>query len=289
MSDSYKKYSGQVRYDPINSQAIKYNQSVKEYYILKYNNNANIAIDIGSGKGKDIQYWINAGIKFLIGIEPSQDSIISAIRRYKNERNKIKITYLNGVGNKDWNNGDATLRNEDRNRFIDLFNKSNIKANAINLCFTIHYMMSNKTDFDTLFNNMDNHLINNGKVVILFMDGLKMHKLLQANNGVYSIKNKDQIVFQCTAKYDYTKNKVKIYGTPINVFFLSVTGLENAPDENLVVPSVLKKYFRNKNYELIENKKLSDVFPDKYNELENFQKEIVDLYRTIVFEKKMIL
>lgn len=289
MSESYKKYSGQVRYDPVNSLAIKYNQGVKEHYIMKYNKNANIVIDIGSGKGKDIHYWINARIKFLIGIEPSQDSIMAAIKRYKYERSKIKIAYLNGVGNKNWDNGDAALRNEDKGRFIDLFGKSNVKANSINLCFTIHYMMSNKSDFDILFNNINNHLMQNGKVLVLFMDGLKIHKLLQKNNGVYAIKNKDQVVFQCTAKYDHTKNKVKIFGTPINVFFLSVTGLENAPDENLVVPSVLKNYFTNENYELIENKKLSKVFPDKYNELESFQKEIVDLYRAMVFEKKVDL
>ncbi len=283
MIPSYEKYSGDVRYNPINKPSIKYNQNAKKYYINKFNKNSDVVIDIGSGKGKDLPYWIEANIKYVIGIEPSLDSMLKAIKRYKNERNKIRITYLNGIGNKIWNNGEGALREEDKQKFMDLFQK--IKANSINMCFTIHYMMDTRKDFNNLLQNIDDHIQKNGKIIILFMDGARMHKLLKKHNGEYIIKNKEEIVFKCTAKYDYNNNKIKIFGSRINVFFLSVTGLENSPDENLVLPTVIKKIFESHKYELIEDKRLSSVDPEGYVKLEPFQKKIVDLYRAIVFKK----
>jgi len=188
---SYNKYQGKIKKDGKISKLKHFHNCVRMHFLRKNNQDAGLVIDIGSGRGPEIDTWIDIGIKSVIGIEPSKDSIIKAIRRYKfldNERKKrIHITYIRGVGNKSWNDGEAALDDKSRESMIKYFGKKKVKADKIDLFWTIHYMMDTKTDMLALMNNIDVHSKKETYITILCMDGDRILELLQKNDGVYSV------------------------------------------------------------------------------------------------------
>lgn len=309
---AYNKYSGKVKYDPVSKNIVTYNQSVKEYFIKKYNQNS--LIDIGSGKGKDLAFWKKTNLKFVIGLEPSLDSMKIAIKilnksnndnKADKQKSSLRVTYFNATGDKKWSDGSAILNSKykenftkgsanDKGSFIQIIKKT--KVDSINMFFTIHYMMTTKESFLQLFDNIQTHLNPKGKLVILIMNGRKIHNLLKKNKGELTItndskienekSNEKKIVFQCKAKYDYTQKALPVFGTTISVYFSSVAGLQNTIDENLVIPKYLIRFFEKNNFKLLENISLSKVFPQKYNTFAEYEKNVIDLYKALIFEKK---
>lgn len=288
----YEKYSGDFEKDDVLNKLKIYHRSVKKYYIAKYSKNKDLLIDIGSGRGADIETWILNNINMVVGIEPSVDSIKESIKRYKNFMNKYrnkkitKISFLNGVGDKNWNNGSAALRNEDVNRFIDLFDKKRIQADNINMCWTIHYMLDNKEDFKNLLINIKNHLKINGTIVILTMDGDMIHEILKKNNGIYEIKKDTDVVFSLESLYDLDKDVEKEhYNNKITVNMKATYGLEKGIGENLVFSDFLIKSFVRNGFELLEKTKFLDLPIDYKEKLFDYEKKISSLYLGFVFKK----
>jgi hypothetical protein len=283
--ESYDKYSGKTNFFPIMSNIKRCHNLIKRTMISKFDENIDLLIDIGSGRGSDIFTWNISNIKRVIGIEPSSDSIKQSIFKYKkiSSKSNMKIQYLNGIGNKKWDDGSASLNEKDTSRFIELFGKRKIKADRINLFWTIHYMLDSVNDFKYLFNNIDTHLKIGGKVVMMYMSGSKISKLLERNNGEYVITKNDDVIFKLTQEYD---NIDDIFGNKIKVFFKGTYGLEKGIVENLVFGNFIRKHFKKNNYELVYKKKYTDLDLDCIKEQTEDEKKISSLYYIMVFEKK---
>lgn len=291
-SAEYDKYSGQVKRDQLNMNLIIFHNRVKKYYIEKYSKDKNILVDVGSGRGSDLWYWIEYKIKKIIGIEPSIESMKLAIKRYiqaqkKNSNNTPRIQYLNGVGNKKWKTGEASLRQEDTKRFIDVF--SNIKGNvdSMHLFWTIHYMMDTAKDFKTTLFNIKSTLKPGGTVTILCMDGEKINKLITDNDGVYKIEYDNKTIFQLDPLYDYKKStrKERRFGHLINVNLMGTYGLEKGIKENLVNISYLVKVMEKNGFKLLEKTNFLDVPIDERKNLRPYEEPVSGLYWAIIFKK----
>lgn len=289
--DAYKKYAGPYdKWTDIIKTLKRFHNRVKKYYIEKYCKNKDVILDLGSGRGSDARFWTEFGVKFAVGIEPSIDSIKQAIFMYNklkrdyNEQNKkiTKIIYLNGSGEKNFDDGSASLREQDTERFIEIFGKKKFKADTINSFWTIHYMMDNEKDFNTLMKNITKHIKINGTVVVLCMDGQKIHNLLK-NSGVYEVKKGDDIVFKLTAQYNYRENNLPFFGNKITVELASTYGLEKGIEENLVFVDELINRFKSRNFRLIEQTEFLDVNIPERKELKNYEEKVSDLYLTLVF------
>jgi len=223
-------------------------------------------------------------------LPPSKDSIIKAIRRYKfldNERKKrIHITYIRGVGNKSWNDGEAALDDKSRESMIKYFGKKKVKADKIDLFWTIHYMMDTKTDMLALMNNIDVHSKKETYITILCMDGDRILELLQKNDGVYSVMDGDDVIFRLTAKFDYrNKEMIGEYGNTVNVILYGAYGLGGGIDENIVFKDTIIKRFTEKNFKLKEFHRFLDVGVPEREELREYEKKVSDLYVVYGFEK----
>lgn len=282
--ESYEKYSG--KFEPIMlTKGIKVaHHIVKDYYINKYLKNSSVLIDIGSGRGTDAKHWVNVGVKFAIGIEPSEESIKQAIHRYKqllklNQGKHItKIIYLNGLGNKNWSTGEASLRDQDKERFIKIFGKQQIKASNINLFWTFHYMIDTETDFKTTLSNIKNSIAKNGILILMVMDG-EMIKQNLNKEGIYNIEYNDQSVLTLT-KINETDTP---FGNRINVKLAGTYGLEKGIDENLVDINYFIKQFEDVGFTLIEKTRFTEVPINEIKEEKPYEKKVSELYVTLVF------
>jgi hypothetical protein len=279
----YNKYNGKIIKDDDVKPLIQYNNQVKYRFIEKYDTNKELLIDIGSGRGSDVDYWVQFAIKKVIGIEPSLDSIKMAISRSIKYQDKIKVSYFNGEGQKSWHKGEAAIDSQDAELFKKVFNNK-LRADSMHLFWTIHYMMNSQEDFITLFDNIERHLQNNGTLIILCMDGQKIHDLLKSD-GVYTVNNEDNKVFELKAEYDYNKPLTDYFGQKINVFLSGTYGLQNGISECLVFPDLLIKFIEQYSYTLVENINFLDVFPDKSSNLKQYEKDIIGMYIGLVFKK----
>jgi SAM-dependent methyltransferase len=311
---SYKKYQGDFEKSLTTLPLKIFHNNIKGYFIKKFSSDKNVIIDVGSGRGTDARHYMLNNVKLVIGIEPSKDSIEIALKNEKKLRDKYKkntkFIYLNGFGEKQWSDGSASIDPNDTTLFIELFKKQNIKADNINLFWTIHYMMDTYNDFHTLLNNIKNQLKNNGTVVVLCMDGKKIHELLQKNQGYYSVKQEtsshdkpQQItetsshekpqqvtetssheIFGLKALYPYKEN-IGIFGNKIEVYLKATYGLEKGIIENLVFIDDLIKFFADNGFKLIMRKNHMDLsFLKSFQDLTNAHKKVAELYEALVFK-----
>lgn len=292
LSKSYDLYQGKFQSNS-DTEIIKYcHQIIKNLIINTYSNNINLLIDIGSGRGHDYDAWFENKIKKVIGLEPSEKSIESAIRKYikQSKINKYpRINYIRSIGNELWHNGNASLNDKSKQMLIHTFEK-NINADCIHMFWTIHYCMNTKSDFLNLFHNIDNNLKIGGKLIILSMNGKLINYLLKKHNGSYQNKKDDNILFQINGYYDYNHNELSPFGNTIGIKLAGTYGLDNEIKENLVYRSFLINFFTKKNYKLL----LKDNFINYglNNNIECMQqynlhqKRISALYDIIVFVKQ---
>ena len=283
MDNPYTKYTGKFISTNYTEPIKQCHQIIKNFIINTYSHNVESLIDIGSGRGHDMSAWKEANIKLIIGMEPSESSYLSAIRKIKH--NKIK--YIRAVGNKLWYNGAAGLTEEAKQELIKL---NNLKVDRIHMFWTIHYCMDTKNDFKYLYNNINTSLKINGKLIILLMKGEVIHKLLNKYNGIIEIAIEGKTIFYIKAYYDYTSKKLSPYGNKIGIFLLGTYGLNNEIIENIVSLKFLCNYFNKKSYknEICQNfikfSKINQI--ECLTHLTNYQKAISFFYTILIFTKK---
>ena len=91
-------YKGKSIYDPYTATIRHFHLDVKEQLYYKYCKNIDYLLDIGIGKSTDMQFINKIGVKNVIGIEPSKESIELGKERQnkfnKNSNEKIYTTIM---------------------------------------------------------------------------------------------------------------------------------------------------------------------------------------------------
>ena len=285
--ESYEKYRGNM-YNTKNDRIKKTMNLLKGETINKYEKNVNSIIDIGIGRGTDLKYYANTNVRRIVGIEPSNESFLTAINRLKSIRRQnklygVRVNLLNGVGEKSWKNGTAGLDSNSKSNFRHIFQKQRFSADAINLFATMHYMMNTETDFTRLLNNIDRHLNSKGIVIIICLNGEKLHQLLKKNKDTYSIKDSEgDVMYEIKSKYD---KKPELYGSKIEVYFKGVYGLDKGIEENIVMTKGVSKIFQKMGFNELLNVEYSKLSKEIYKSLLPFEKKIMNIYKMMVFQK----
>lgn len=279
--EAYTKYTGKFTPSNITEPVKRCHQLIKNFIINKYSNNINTLVDIGTGRGHDVKAWNNANIKTIIGLEPSESSYLSALSKLKSNN----IIYLRAIGNKLWCNGDAALDDKAKEELPKIKD-----ADRIHMFWTIHYCIDTKQDFRNLYNNINNTLTSNNKLIILLMNGELIHKLLNKYNGIIKVVFQGEIIFYIKAYYDYASKSLSPYGNKIGVFLLGTYGLNTEIIENIVSIKFLCNYFNKHSYntELSQNfikfSKINNI--TCMHNLINHQKIISLFYNILIFNKK---
>lgn len=146
-------------------------------------------------------------------------------------------------------------------------------------------MIDTERDFLNLFHNIKTNIIKGSRVIILFMDGMRIHQEFVKNSGVISVVNDEkELVFELRAKYPYTNKEFKVFGNKMSVYLSGTYGLQNTIEENLVIPDILIKFFERNGFKQHEKINFLDIYPNDVLNLKQYQKDVIGYYTGLVFE-----
>ena len=128
-------------------------------------------LDISVGRFGDLHKYIKSGASFVYGIDPDEESIKEAKRRY------------NSLSSKKKKNMKVNLQVKTISNQLINFKK---KFNLVVCNFTIHYFFKNKNSLENVFKNVSNALNDDGYFIGTGIDGKYIinHKL---NTDYYKI------------------------------------------------------------------------------------------------------
>lgn len=199
-----------------------HNLYIKQMLINKLSNQDTTLIDYAVGKGGDIPKWINAGIKFALGIDLSRDNIENrldgACSRYLNYCKKYTTLprglFLNGDSSVNIRSG-AAFNSDKAKQIINAVFGSGTKDvtvlgkgvhknygiavegfNISSIQFAIHYMFENRTKLHSFMKNICECTSLNGYLVGTCYDGNSVFKMLaktEKGEAINLYKNGDKI------------------------------------------------------------------------------------------------
>jgi len=266
--NAFDIYKGPNIYDPFTALIRHFHLDVKEAIFYKYCKNANWLLDVGSGKLTDAQYWDKVGVKHVIGIEPSTESIKMGYERLKKFRNKTDINVINGVGNVDWTT--------DKKYEQVLAHTYDI----VTFQFTLHYMMY---EIEIVMKNILRVTRKGTKVIITCMDGKLIHDELH-KNGKIEVRNNQEPIFAIFPQYDHMETDIP-KKSDILVYFKGTYGVVNGSVEPLVDTERLIRFFDNNGFKLLEIKKFLDYNSKNKQKMNDTQKQVSYYYTSLIFER----
>ena len=245
-------YYGEIKDKDKITYQITSNRKIVNNLIYKYGKGLERLLDIGSGKFAGADIYEKAGIREVVGIEPSKQSIEKSkenIQKYP----KISFNICNS-------RGDVPL-------------EFDCKFPIITITFSIHYMFKN---IDILMQNIMNASISGTKVIISMLDGEYILNKME-KSGKLEYKYENDIYY---GVYQFNDKLTK--KNPEVLFYIkNVYGLENGSIEPLVGCNQIIEVFENYGFELIEK---GDFVPKK-KLYPKFLNQILRFHKYLVFER----
>ena len=282
-SDTYKKQN--FVYYQLKSADAKgmraFNNWIKSSMILTYCRNKNNVLDIGCGRGGDLNKFVQAGIKEYVGIDIDNNGLYvindSAYNRYKNLRSSHKnvppMYFINADvrGLLDLKTQEKIIPKMGQNNknLIETYLSKNKKYDVINAQFTIHYYLSDDLSWKNFCKNINDHIADNGYLLITTFDGDMVYSRLQDKPKMtvsYTDNKGNKNIFFEIVKI-YLDNDKSNLGMAIDLYNSLISGPNVYIREYLVFPEFLEKSLKkNCGLELVE----SDLFFNLFNLYRNY-------------------
>jgi hypothetical protein len=252
----------------------KFNNFVKNKLILRYAE-SDIIMDLASGRGGDLNKYINAGVKNILFLENDINAIDELINRKYNILPKTdkscNIMALCIDLNKNYEQNIKYINNSflnvDNYVKIPTYGKNSIPVIFCN--FAMHYLMHNDKSEKNIISFISYYLKVKGHFIMTIFDGQKVLDLLDKNNGKWAPEEKYLIEKK-------SNNKIKIL-LPFS---------KTLYEETLLFTDNLEKLFKLKNMKKIEDSSFENSLNEFTNlELNENDKTFVSLYKYIIFEK----
>ena len=193
-----------------------------------YNNDNKMKVlDIGCGKGGDIMKFYHTFVELYVGIDISNDGLISsidgALSRYNRLRkirpNFPKMFFINADAtsllNYNYQKNALNGMSSINKKLINIYFSNNIKYDVFNVQFCLHYMLKNKESWDNFKSNINKFLKNGGFMLTTHFDkNLVLEKLKDKTS--YSELYNDKMLFDIKKKYD--DDNITGLGDPIDIY-----------------------------------------------------------------------
>lgn len=178
----------------------KFNNYVKNLLIQQYKN-MDIIIDLASGRGGDLQKYVNSGTKNLLFLEYDMDAIDETIDRKYNilpkSTGSCNLVVLQADLNTDYKkNIDMIQSNFDD---LGIFSKQsfNLVPVPVIFChFALHYLVANEKSAKNIIMFIAHYLQKNGIFIATIFDGQKVFNLLKQNKGRWTPSKKYMISYK---------------------------------------------------------------------------------------------
>lgn len=305
-----KDFYFEKNYNKDNFQINKFHNYIKRLLIMRYKNAKNV-MDLGSGRGGDLNKYASANVKNLLMLEYDINAIDEAFSR---KYDIIAKKYVEDINNPTINNFDAngcnlvmlkTDLNDNYKSNIKMIesnfefnNLSKVTREIININFTqkesfdvifsnfaFHYMLYSQKSAENIIEFINYYLVPGGQFIINIMDGKKIFDLLKKNKGKwkndkYSIEIKGKL----KSSFSNFDNKILIL-LPFK---------EDMVEENLIDLYTLDKLFKKRNIKRIEEKNYSDMLqeyknykPDIYSKFDKDDLEYENLLKYVIYSKNI--
>lgn len=281
-----------------------HNYGIKSY-LYQYPDNKESLLELACGMAGDLPRWRDNNYKFILGVDLVKDNIESpqgAYSRFINQRNEYlkyykrnsqqkvhypQAVFLVGDCALPLENGEAAAgKDYDSEQLLKLLymgkvnnkysylnryhipGKASKKFDVVSCQFAIHYFFKSKELLEGFLRNVSINLKQKGKFIFTFMDGQKVHKLI--NKDGYAKGEKEGNVVWCIQKQYKQFNKSKVYGNMIDVY------LENTNKfipEYLVHFDFLKEKAKEYDLEIVEDGFFEDTFKILKQKVDNNDKD----------------
>ena len=250
------------------------------YMMHTYNDGVRAKVlDLGCGRGGDIQKFYYTEVELYVGIDPDYDALVDssdgAIARYKNLKKThdrfppmffvqsnagLYLQYDEQV------KGLGKMNTDMKNNFEKFFTWDGKRTmfDRANCQFVIHYLFSDENTWSNYCENLNMYLREGGYFLITTFDANKIKQKL-ANTDRYAEYYNDngekKILFDIVKKYD--DNSKEMFGNAIDVHmgWLFDEGVYRT--EYLVYPEFLIKSLKEKcGMELVETYGFDEFFND---------------------------
>lgn len=302
----------------------KYHNWVKSNLISKVAKSGYTLIDLAVGKGGDITKWTSAKLKFVFGIDYSQDNIENRIdgacARYLNALKRghrvPKSLFVQGDSSVNIRNMEGIFEEKGKNVVGSIFG-SLVREDAIgaavndayeigkdgfDICsiqFAIHYMFKSPSKLHGFLRNVSETTKIGGFFIGTTYDGSEIFKMLRnkAKGESETIFESGEKIWQVTKEYDQDKFLADStsLGYAIDVYQETIN---KAFTEYLVNFSYLTSVMRNYGFEpdknLIKNHGFKEIYAiysksikndKRQSSMNDHEKKISFLNRVFVFKK----
>lgn len=264
----------------------KFNNYAKNMLIRKQKNVNNV-IDLASGRGGDLEKYIDAGVKNLLMLEIDIDAIDELLeRKYRilpNSQNSCNLTILRMDLNKNYKDNIAIIDNNFTNVDKYLNNIPNYKAESvqsIHCHFAMHYLLKDKKSAENIASFISHYLEKGGRFTMTLFNGRRVFDLLKKYNGKWSPNKKYMIEYK-----GRMPSKFSGFGHNINVLLpLTDKPYEEPLVDLLNIENIFKKY----KLELFEMRNFTYIM-EYYTDGEDIIGDDAifgSLYDYVIFEKK---
>ena len=241
----------------------RFHNWIKRGLINRYLTNSRV-LDLASGKGGDLNKWIDAGVLQVEGYDIDVPSVLEARRRLQNTDTKnTSIKYHVQDLSK------HTITEYGSERF-----------DAVASMFAFHYFFEGESSLLTILETIQYNLKVGGYFVCCLFDGDLIEAKL--NSGLFLTPN-----FKITRKMVMENDSP--YGNRIGVL-MRETVLDQEMDEYIVRPKDLIGILKWWGLELVETKGFGEVYSewesqDRRNRLNRFDQEVSFLNRYYIFKR----
>jgi len=257
----------------------KFHNIIKNDLVKRFTFDKTSLLDLACGKAGDLHKWINSDIQEIVGIDINPEFLKEANRRLNENKSHKKITFYEL---------DLSKNSISKDLGIDK------KFDVINCQFAIHYFFENKNTVVNFFENVKNHLNDNGVFIGTVFDGLKVFNCLSEGDIVHKQNNKTLLKITKGYKSEEFK-ELQDYGESINVFLGGNTILtdseEKGTEEFIVDFNKFVELADTFSLELVETNLFQNIYKEwiinkNGTEIPEYQKDFSFLNRTFVFKKK---
>jgi len=241
----------------------RYHNYIKRQLIETFAYKADSLLDLASGKGGDLQKWIDNKIRRVDGYDIHEPSVMEARRRLLDARTQAQ-------------NISVTFTVKDLSRDV-LPKNENGQYDVVTSMFAFHYFFKSYETLDTIITTIDNNLKVDGIFVCCLFDGSRVEDKI--NKGFlgdkFNVRHKDH------------KDR-KDVGNRIGVL-LKDTVLDDETDEYIVDYNFFVNIMKKRGYDLIETKTFDEQYEawekNQKGYMNKFEKEVSFLNRYYVFKK----
>lgn len=238
---------------------------IKSCLINKYVRNGDSVLDLGFGKGGDLQKYRNAGVSVLYGLDIADRSILDAVERARSGNYPFKIVL------------------KTRNTFGEPFDLGRA-FDVVSVQFAFHYAFAEKRILETAIKNISNHLRYDGYFIFTTLDKNEILRRRDAGtlaNSYYRLEFKES-------------GSSSVYGNTYN--YTLVDSLDSCV-EYTVDMDELAKIMRASGFRLVECtpfrtfKTAEMAYNSKYykamcpRELNAEEQAVFDLHIAVAFQK----